>query len=210
MLIWRIFARLPSLMSMLTRTRLFGRSSTLVSIVHRVLAAAVVLVGEVLRHLIERRAVEGLAGRQADVAQRLLQVFGLDVLVALDLDALERGTLEHRDHQRVAVAAQFHVAEEAGRVQRAHRLALALRDQMIADVDRQVVEDRAFGDALQSLELDVADDEVGAVELLLAHADAPVTADSAAARNERNNAILARYFIAHTAVMIKEFNRTDA
>src|SRR2546428_6206501 len=44
-------------------------------------------------------------------------------LVAGDLEALDGGTLEHHDDEGVAVAAQLHVAEEAGGVQRADRLA---------------------------------------------------------------------------------------
>ena len=119
---------------------------------HAVLAAAEVLVGEVLLHVLEHRAVEGLAGGKADVAQRLLQVLGLDVLVAGDLEALDRGALEHHHHQRVAIAAHLHVAEEAGGVQR--RIASRTRCgvEMVADVHRQVVEDRAFGDALQAFD----------------------------------------------------------
>ena len=66
----------------------------------------------------------------------LLQVLGLDVLVALELEALDgRALVDHHD-QRVAVAAHLDVAEEAGVVQRAHRLANALRRQVVADVDR--------------------------------------------------------------------------
>ena len=160
MLIWRILARAPSLMSILILTRLPASSSTFDVDAHAVLAAAEVLIGEVLGDVLEHRAVEGLAGGKADVAQRLLQILGLDVLVAGDLEALDRGALEHHHHQRVAVAPHLHVAEESGGVQRADRLAHALRRQVIADVDRQVVVDRALGDALQALDLDVADGEV--------------------------------------------------
>ncbi len=136
---------------------------------HRVLAAAVVLVGEVLRHFLERRAVEGLARRQPDIAERFLQVLGLDVLVALDLDALERRPFEYGNQQRIAVAADLDVAKETGRVQRPQRLAHPLGVELVADIDRQVVEYRAFGDALQSLDLDVADRKLGGVRRLRAH-----------------------------------------
>ena len=101
-----------------------------------------------------------LPRREADVAQRLLQVLGLDVLVAGDLEALDRWPLEHRDDQRAAVAAQLDVAEEAGGVQRAQRFLDAALVEPVADVDRQVVEDRALGDALQPLDADVADGEL--------------------------------------------------
>ena len=86
---------------------------------HCVLATREVLVGEVLLDLVEHGLVEGLAGREADVAQRLLQVLGLDVLVALDLEALDRGPLEHHHQERVAIATQLHLAEEVALV--AHR-----------------------------------------------------------------------------------------
>jgi hypothetical protein len=103
--------------------------------------------------------VEALAARQADAAQRLLQVLGLDVLVALDLEALDRRPFQHRDDQHGAVAPQFDVAKESGRVQRLHRLAEAPHVQRVADVHRQIVEDGAFGDALQAFDTNVADDE---------------------------------------------------
>ena len=126
---------------------------------HRILAAAEVLVGEVLLDLIEHRAIEGLAGGQSDVAQTLLQILGLDVLVALDLELGDRRAFDHHHEQRVTVAAQFHVAEEPGGVQRPHGLADALAIHAIADVHRQIVEYRAFGNSLQSLDPDVADGE---------------------------------------------------
>ena len=97
--------------------------------------------------------------REAHVAQALLQILGLDVLVALDLELGDGGPLDHHDQQGVAVAAQFHVAEEPRRVQRAHGLADALAVEVIADVHRQVIEYRAFGDSLQTFDANVADRE---------------------------------------------------
>src|SRR6516162_1026477 len=127
---------------------------------HPVLAAGEVLIGEVLRHVLEYRAVEGLAGRKSDTTQRFLQVLGLDVLVTGDLEALDGGALEHHDDERVAVAPQLHVAEESGGIQCADRLAHALRGEMVTDVDGQVVVDGAFGYTLQAFDLDVAHREV--------------------------------------------------
>ena len=89
--------------------------------------------------------------------QALEQVLGLDVLVAGDGQLVDRRALVDRDHQDVALARQLHVLEEAGLVQRADRLAdLAVVDG-VATLDRQVGEDRAGGDALQSVDADVAD-----------------------------------------------------
>jgi hypothetical protein len=125
-----------------------------------VLAAAEILVGEEAPHLLEHRAVEGLAGREAHAAQRLLQVLGLDVLVARQLEALDRRPLPHHDDQRRAVTPQLDVAEEARRKQGAHRFLDAPRVEPVADVDGQVVVDRALGDALEAFDPDVADREI--------------------------------------------------
>ena len=126
---------------------------------HRVFAAAEILIGEVLLDFVEHRPVEGLALRETDVAQALLQILGLDVLVALDLELGDRRPLDHHHQQGVAVAPQLHVAEEARGVQRAHGLADALLIEVIADVDRQVIEYRALGYALQSFDANVPDGE---------------------------------------------------
>ena len=126
---------------------------------HGILAAAEVLIREVLLHFVEDRAIEGLALREADVAQALGEILGLDVLVALDLELRDRRPLHHHHEQRIALAAQLDVAEESGRVQGAHGLADALVIEMVADVHRQIIEYRAFGDALQTLHADVADDK---------------------------------------------------
>ena len=125
-----------------------------------VLAAAEVLVGEVLGDILEHRAVESLAGGEADVAQGLLQILGLDVLVAGDLEALDGGALQHHDHQGVAFAAYLHVAEEIRGIQRADRLTHALRGDVVTDVDGQVVINRTLGNTLQAFDFDVAHGEV--------------------------------------------------
>ncbi|MEZ5459858.1 MAG: hypothetical protein R3E65_11305 [Steroidobacteraceae bacterium] len=108
---------------------------------HGVLAARVVLVRQELADVLQHGTIEGLAGRQPDVAQRLGQILGLDVLVALELEAFDRGPLQHHDQQRAAIAAHLHVAEKASVVRCAHRLAHPLRRQAVADVDRKVIVD---------------------------------------------------------------------
>ena len=136
-----------------------------------VFAAAVVLVSERLRDVIEHGTVEDLAGREPDVAQRFLQLVGLDVLVPGDGEALDRGPLQHHHDQGVALAAQLHVTEESGGIEGANGLAHPLRRQVIADVHRQVIEYRALGDALQSFHLDVADGEARVSGLCLPERD---------------------------------------
>ena len=123
-----------------------------------VLAAAVVLLGELAGHLLEHRAVERLALREPDRRERLLQVVVFDVLVARELELRDRRPLEHDDHERVAVLAELEVLEETGLEQRAARLAEPLLVDRVADVDRQVVVDRPLGDPLRALDAKIADD----------------------------------------------------
>jgi hypothetical protein len=66
--------------------------------------------------------------------------------------------MDHDQHARV-FAAELDVAEESHVVHRAQRLAHALRREPVADVHRQHVEQRAFGNALQSFDADVRDRE---------------------------------------------------
>ena len=124
-----------------------------------VLAAAVVLLGQRAGHVLEHRAVERLALREADVRERFLQVVVLDVLVARELELRDRRPLEHEYDERVAVLAKLDVLKEAGLEERADRLARPLLIDAVADVYRQIVVDRAFGDPLRAFDAEVADDE---------------------------------------------------
>src|SRR5690606_20599640 len=121
-----------------------------------VLTARVVLLGEIPLHLVEHRAVEGLAAREADVPQRAFERLVRNILVAAELELFDRRPLEHRDHERIAVDAQLDVLEEAGRIERADRLLHPLRRDRVADIDRQVVVDRAFGDSLRAFDAEIA------------------------------------------------------
>ena len=124
---------------------------------HRVLAAAKVLVCEVAGHVFQHRAVEGLARGQAHIAQALLQVFRLDVLVAIDGEAFDGRALLHHHHQRVTFTAQFHIAEEARGIQSTQGFIRLRPREAVPDGDRQVVEHRAFGNTLQAFYLEVGD-----------------------------------------------------
>ena len=66
---------------------------------YRIFTAAEVLIGEVLLYVVEHRAIKRLAGREAHVAQALLQILGLDVLIALDFELGDGGTLDDHDQQ---------------------------------------------------------------------------------------------------------------
>ena len=125
----------------------------------RVLAAPVVLLGQRLCELIERRAIEGLARGEPVLGEDFLQVVVLDVLVAVERELEDRRPLEHDDHERVGVAAKLDVLKEPRLEQRTRRLAQTPLVDGVADVDRQIVVDRAFGDALRAVDAEVADHE---------------------------------------------------
>src|SRR5690606_37931270 len=72
-----------------------------------VFAARVVLRGQHHRDLVEHGAIERLAAREADVAERLLERLVGNVLVAAERELRDRRTLENGDHERIAVAAQL-------------------------------------------------------------------------------------------------------
>ncbi len=78
--------------------------------------------------------------------QRLLEVVFLDVVIALEADLVDQRVLVHVDDQRIAVALQAHVAEQAGRIQRAQAAIHALAAERIARLHQHVGKDRAFLD----------------------------------------------------------------
>ena len=110
-----------------------------------------------LLDLFQQRPVEYTTFRQADLLQTVQQFLGVEVLVALDLDTADRSPFAHEDNQHVAVAFQVHVVEKTGLEQRIDGRDAALFVQRLADLDRQVVEHRAGGYALQSLDADILD-----------------------------------------------------
>ena len=91
--------------------------------------------------------------------QRLLDRVGVEFLVADERDRADRRPLLHGDDQHVALRLEAHVAEEACRVQRLDRLRRLLVVDALADLDRQVAEDRAGLGALHALDADVLHDE---------------------------------------------------
>src|SRR6266545_700526 len=125
----------------------------------RVLAARDVLALHLLLGALERGAVEDARLGEADVLQRLLQRVGVELLVAGDIDAADRRALLHDDDEHVTLALEPHVAEEAGREQRLHRLRRLLVVDALADFHRQVAEHRARLGALHAFDADVAHDE---------------------------------------------------
>ncbi len=124
-----------------------------------VLAAVLVLAGQLLAHLVEDQAVEGVTFGHAVFLEALHQVFGLDVLVAGDLELVDRRALLHGDDKDAALAIQTDVLEEASLVERADRCSGLGRIDGVAAFDRQIGEDGAGRDALQAIDADVGDGE---------------------------------------------------
>ena len=162
-LIWRIWARLPSTMSILIRTLLPGTSSTFGSMRTAYLPRLKYWSVRKARTSSSTERSKVLPVAKPDAAQRLLQVLGLEVLAADELEALDGRSLAHHDDERGPVAPHFDVAEEAGREQGADGLLDVALVEAVADVDRQVVVDRALGNALQAFDADIADREVPGV-----------------------------------------------
>ena len=127
---------------------------------HIVLAAVVVLPGQFLGHALDVELVVGFTLGQADVVEALGQLLGLDVLVADQRDLRDRRTFGHGDDQDVALTVQTNVLEEAGLVQGTQRVRGPRTIQPISLLHRQIGEHGTGGDALQSVNADVADDEV--------------------------------------------------
>ena len=100
-----------------------------------------------------------MPGGEPVLVQHLLEIFVLDVLVAVERELENRWTLEHDDHQRIAVAPKLEVLEETRLEQGARRFAQPPLVDGVADVDRQVVVDGAFGDALIAFYPEIAHDE---------------------------------------------------
>ena len=159
MLMRAIFAASPSSIVKLSATRLRSCGVTVVCTFARVEAARDVLALQLLLGAVERRAVEDARLGDADVLQRLLDRVGVEFLVADERERADRRPLLHDDDQHVALRLEAHVAEEAGRVQRLDRLRDLLVVDALADLDRQVAEDRAGLGALHAFDADVADDE---------------------------------------------------
>ena len=114
---------------------------------------------QLLRHLVERRPIEDTALREAHPLEGGHEVLGIEVFVAGELDAADGRPLDHRDDEGLAIAFEPHVAEEAGPEQRADRPGGARAVDDVSDLDRKIVEYGAGGDALETFQADVLDDE---------------------------------------------------
>ena len=99
---------------------------------------------------------------QAHVLQRLVQFVAADLVIALDLERGDRRTLPDHDDQRLAVLLQLDILEQAGAVQRPDRLTRAGIVQFVADRQREVGQDRADLETLQTLGVGLGYSTLGA------------------------------------------------
>ena len=90
---------------------------------HVIAAAREVLIDEELPRVLEHVAVENLAAGEAHVAQRLHEVFCLDLLVARKIEGADGGPFLHHYHQGRFISAKLDVTKEAGVIERAQGLA---------------------------------------------------------------------------------------
>ena len=160
MLICWMRARLPSWMSIATLTLLPGTSSALASTAHRVLAAREILLGEV--------APTSSSTDWSKLLPLASPMLRSDFSRSSVLMSLLPFTSKLSMVGRSSTATTSTLPSRRSSTSRKNPVAYsdftASRDappiELVADVDRQVVEDRAFGDALQSLDPNVADHEV--------------------------------------------------
>ena len=118
-----------------------------------------VLTLHLLLRAIQRGTVENLRLGEADVAQRFLEGVRVEFLVPGDIHLADRRSLLDDDDQHAVVDLEPDVAEETCSEQRLHcRCRLRVVDPL-ADLDRQIGEDRARFGALHALDADILDDE---------------------------------------------------
>ena len=110
---------------------------------HPVFAAAEILAAEFLLDLVQHGPVEDLALGEPDALERLLEVVGADVLVALDHDTGDRRPLLDDDDQRAAVLLKPDILEKPGLEQRLDALRRLPLIEFVAHLDRQITEYRA-------------------------------------------------------------------
>ena len=112
-----------------------------------------------LFHLIECRAVEDAPLGESHLLEARQEVLRLEFFIADEFDAAYGRPLDHRHDECVAIAFKTHVTEETGLEQRTEGAGSARAGDRISDLDREVVENGAGGDSLESFQANVLDDE---------------------------------------------------
>ncbi|MNJ24154.1 hypothetical protein D3C77_185620 [compost metagenome] len=125
----------------------------------RVAALGNVLALQFVTHTFEGGALEDFAFGQTRLLQTFHQVFSADGLVAFDLDAGHRRTLDHGNDQDVTVTAQLDILKETGLEQCTGGVHQATVIGLIADVQWQSTENAARGNPLQTIDTNIGDGE---------------------------------------------------
>ena len=122
---------------------------------YRVFAARLVLLGQFLYQLLQHLRVVRLPFGDACGGECLLQVFGFEVAVALELDLGDDRKFFHLHHQHVAFAGKAYLREEVGLVQGVNCLRAVVHVEAVARRYRQIGEDRPGGNPLQTFNTNI-------------------------------------------------------
>ena len=114
---------------------------------------------QLLLHLVENRSVEDAPLGEPDLLKGGHEILGLEIFVASEFDAADGRSFDHRHDERLAIAREPHIAEETGLEQGTDGSGSACSVHGIADLYRQIVEDGAGGDPLQTFQTDILDDK---------------------------------------------------
>ncbi len=125
----------------------------------RVTTLSDVLTLEFVTHTFERGTLEDLAFGQTGLFETLHQVLSRDRLVTFDLDTGDGRTLDNRDDQDVAIAAQLDILKEPGFEQRTSGFHQATIIRLFTDVQRQGTKDATRGDPLEAIDANIRDSE---------------------------------------------------
>ncbi len=118
-----------------------------------------ILALQLLNHALENRLAKDLTFGETVVPQRLLELLGLDRLVALESDFRNGGTLLDVDDQNLVLAGDLDIVEIAGAEQGPGQILHALIVDQVAGAVGHGGEHRAGTDPLEALQADVVDDE---------------------------------------------------
>ncbi|MNO54475.1 hypothetical protein D3C76_449490 [compost metagenome] len=118
-----------------------------------------ILALQLVAHAFEGGTLEDFTFSQPRLLEALHQVVLGDRLVALDLDAGDRRTLDHVDDEDIAVAPQLDVLEETGLEQRTGRFDQSTVVDLIAHVQGKGGEYATSGNTLQAIDPDIGDCE---------------------------------------------------
>ena len=111
-------------------------------------------------NFVQDRTVKSPAACQAHPPKRFHEVFGLDVLVAVNRKVFDRWTFTDRNDQSISITSHLDVVKKLLRIKRPHRLLNSDVVDRIADIDWQIVENRALGNTLQAFDTHVTHDKI--------------------------------------------------